>query len=404
MRKNHLGVKIFFIIIIAIISASIFILVRKIENIPDETYVFDLNEFKPKNDFPISMKIRDNVTEVSMICNEKCKKYKVDIKVFGIKYKSVNVNVLPRVKVIPSGEEIGVYLKTKGVLVIDTGFVADETGKKVSPSEGIIKPDDYIVSLNGIEVGTKSQLIFLINKYGENDINLGIKRKDKLINVKITPVKTAENKYQLGIWIRDDSQGIGTLTYVTEDGQFGALGHGISDVDTGKLLESEDGILYMANVWGIRKGSNGEPGGVLGSINYEDTNILGTITDNTSLGIFGKLNIEKLENAKSSNPIDIKLKKEIKTGKAYIRSSVSGKVIDYEIEITKIHPNTKSKTKSMEIKITDKELLDLTNGILRGMSGSPILQDGKMVGAVTHVFVNEPTKGYAIFIENMLEH
>lgn len=304
--------------------------------------------------------------------------------------------------VYPCGFPIGVYLETDGVMVIGTGTVKSVDGLTYEPSLSKIYPGDYILAINDIDINSKSQLLFLINKYGNNDVILTIKRNNNTIDIKISPVQVSETEYKLGIWVRDDSQGIGTMTFITNSGLFGALGHGISDVDTGELLNAAGGTLYGADIWGIKKGESGNPGGLYGVINYEDKNILGEINSNTNIGIYGSIDPSELVNRFDLDPIKIATKDEIKTGKAYIRSCVSGEIKDYEIEIEKVNPDCKT-NKGIVIHVTDEELLMLTGGIVQGMSGSPIIQDGKLIGAVTHVFVKDSTKGYGIFIETMLE-
>lgn len=384
---------------------SIFFLKHLIEKeIPDEVNVFAGDEIVINTSLPISYTLPEKYKEVLAVSKNEQNYYYVKIKLFGIiPAKNVKVKVIEKKEVIPCGFQIGIYLHTKGVLVIDTDNVTDVNGITTSPAKNIIMPDDYIVSLNNISVSTKSQLIFLINKYGKDDIILKIRRKNAEIDVKIKPVCTGENEYKAGIWVRDDSQGIGTMTYIDEDGNFAGLGHGINDIDTGNLLDSKNGILYRANIWGINKGKEGTPGGLLGSIEYEESNELGKITNNTNNGIYGKIN-EKFINEYTDKlePMSIGLKQEISEGRAYIRSGISGEIRDYEIEIKDI--DYSSENKGMVIKITDENLLTLTNGIVQGMSGSPIIQNGKIIGAVTHVFVDDPTRGYGIFIENMLEH
>lgn len=318
-----------------------------------------------------------------------------------IHFKDVEVNVIQNQKLIPCGIQVGIYLQTKGVMIIGTSSVNGIDGMKHEPANNIARPDDYIVSLNGIAVSSKSQLIFLVNKYGNQDIVLGIKRNGNYLEVKITPIQTAEEEYKLGIWVRDDTQGIGTLTYITEDGYFGALGHGISDVDTGALLSSENGTLYNADIWGIKKGESGNPGGLLGSIEYEADNVIGKIADNNSHGIFGTADKKLIEECKYP-ALPIGLKQEVVSGPAKILCALQGEVEEYEIEIVSVDYANNEKSKGMVIQITDPKLLSKTNGIVQGMSGSPIIQNGKLIGAVTHVFVKEPTKGYGIFIESML--
>lgn len=303
--------------------------------------------------------------------------------------------------VYPCGFPIGVYLETDGVMVIGTGTIVGMDGVTYEPSLSKIQSGDYIVKINEIDVSSKNQLIFLINKYGSSDIILTVRRNDKLIDIKISPIKVTDQEYKLGLWVRDDSQGIGTMTYITSKNDFGALGHGISDVDTGELLNAAGGTLYGANIWGIKKGESGKPGGLYGVISYEDKNILGEITNNTSIGIYGSIEIEEVIDKFDLKPMEVATKEEITVGRAYVRTSVSGKIKDYEIYIDSVDLECES-NKGMVIQITDRELLELTNGIVQGMSGSPIIQNGKLIGAVTHVFVKDSTKGYGIFIENML--
>lgn len=371
--------------------------------IPDEVNAFSEESVNITSSLPVSYSADGRVLETSAVTeNGELRHYSVTAKLFGIiPVKKVDVNIIPDTKLIPCGLQIGIYLHTNGVMVIDTGDVTDINGNKSCPAENIIKADDYIVSLNGMAVCTKSQLTFLINKYGNEDIVLGINRNGELINVRVTPVCTGANQYMAGIWVRDDSQGIGTLTYVTEDGHFGGLGHGISDVDTGMLLSSNEGILYSANIWGIKKGESGNPGGLLGSIVYEKDNEYGEILKNTGVGIFGEAN-NKLLSECENEAMEVGLINEIEKGKAYIRCMLDDEMTDYEIEIQKIDYSNSKKNKGMVIEITDERLLDKTNGIVQGMSGSPIIQNGKIIGAVTHVFVDDPTKGYGIFIENMI--
>lgn len=206
----------------------------------------------------------------------------------------------------------------------------------------------------------------------------------------------------MGIWVRDDTQGIGTLTYVDEEGRFGALGHGISDVDTGELLSIADGNLYDAQILGIRKGEKGNPGELSGLIRYEAGNILGEISENRKNGIFGTMEASQLKNM-NLEKVPIGYKQDLKTGPASVFCRTDGEVKEYAAEITRIDLNHEDSNKSFVIQITDKELLEKTGGIVQGMSGSPVLQNGKLFGAVTHVFVQDSTSGYGIFIENMMD-
>lgn len=325
----------------------------------------------------------------------------------NVPQKSVSASASERTLLYPCGFQVGIYLQTKGVMIIGTDQVTTGSGVNYSPAYQKVQAGDYITKLNDIDVSSKNQLTFLVNKYGSDDLILTILRNGKKIKVRITPVCTGENEYKLGIWVRDDTQGIGTMTYLTEDGNYGSLGHGISDIDTGELLKSEGGLLYEANVWGIKRGQAGYPGALYGMISYETGKRYGAIDANTEIGIYGNLakdkKAEALIKAYALTPVETAATKDIKAGKAYLHSYVSGEACDYEIEIEKIDKE-RTDNKGLIFKVTDERLLSLTGGIVQGMSGTPILQDGKIVGAVTHVFVNDPTRGYGIFIETMLAH
>ncbi len=376
--------------------------------IPDKINIkADSDEMYELN-IPAAASVVSADSSVSVINNNLCVKtnekgkYRVDVKLFGIfNFKSIDINVIENMRVIPCGYPVGIYLETDGVMVIGTGEVVGMNGNVSNPAENKVNSGDYITSLNGISVNSKSQLSFLINKYGNSEIILGLKRNGKNTNVKIKPVETGIMEYKAGIWVRDDTQGIGTLTFITENDKFGALGHGISDIDTGELLASDKGILYEADVWGIKKGENGRPGGLCGVIQYEENSILGEIDANTNQGIFGSIN-KKIYDSIDMEGVDICLKQNVKKGRAKIRCYVENKFKDYDIEILNVDRNSLDGNKGLVIQVTDPELLRITNGIVQGMSGSPILQDNKIVGAVTHVFINDPTKGYGIFIEDML--
>ena len=316
----------------------------------------------------------------------------------------VSVNTTGNAQIYPCGFPIGIYLQTKGVMIIGTDGVKGENGLNYNPALNKVQAGDYITKVNDIDVSSKSQLLFLINKYGEKSIVLTLNRNGKEIQVKVTPVKTGDNEYKMCIWVRDDTQGIGTMTCLTREGNYAALGHGISDIDTGELLNSEGGILYQAHVWGIKKGESGSPGALYGMISYENQKMLGDISKNTSIGIYGTLKSEEqkqeLIDKYGLESLEMESHDNIEKGKAYIRSYVSGEACDYEVEIEKINENS-SKNKGIVLKVTDERLLKLTNGIVQGMSGTPIIQNGKWIGAVTHVFVNDSTMGYGIFADVM---
>lgn len=304
-------------------------------------------------------------------------------------------------KVLLGGIPVGIYMETKGVLVVDTAEIADESGHKACPAEHIVKSGDYIMSINQNPVSTKRELVQCVKNLQDEKVVLQMRRDNEEIKVSLDAVQNKRGEYQLGIWVRDDTQGLGTLTFVTKDGRFGTLGHGIHDADTGSMMEIAEGNLYDAGILSVTRGKSGTPGGLEGMIVYSPSNLLGDITKNSDLGIYGTLDIDKLE-MKNKRWVDVAERSEAKTGKAYVYCDVDQEVGRYEIEIEKINIWNKSSSKAFVIRVTDKELLEKTGGIVQGMSGSPIVQNGKFVGAVTHVLVDDPTKGYGIFAETML--
>ena len=317
--------------------------------------------------------------------------------------KEVSVQVVERKKVIPGGVPIGIYIETEGVYVVGTGEVEAEDGLNYEPAYHVVESGDYILAVNGRKINGKEDLIACVQENQSDTMILKLLRKEEVIQVRLHAVKAKDEEYKLGIWVKDDTQGIGTLTYLTEDMKFGALGHGITDTDTGELLETSEGSLYDTTILEIVKGERGTPGEISGMITYSNRHIKGSIEENTLAGIYGTAK-KSLQDELKEEWMETAFKQEIQIGKAYIRSAVSGELKDYEIQIQELHLNEDDVNKGMIFQVTDPELLALTGGVIQGMSGSPIHQNGKLIGAVTHVFVNDPTKGYGIFVENMLEH
>lgn len=365
-----------------------------------------------RDQIPDQMKISDQeeITELfhpvftDLVKAQKEGEYTLSYRLFGkIPLKTVEVTVVPRKKVYAGGTPIGIYLETDGVLVIDTGTITGKDGRECCPAENIVRSGDYIQAVNGESVSTKEELIACIGKNNGDDLILEVERKGEQVQLSVTPVLDQEGKYRAGIWVRNDTQGIGTLTYLEEDGSFGALGHGISDVDTGELLDVKGGTLYDADVVSVVKGKQGSPGELSGVIHYSEGYKIGEIEKNEKNGIFGKVSsLPAL--VRDTKMYEVAHKQEVQTGKASILCSVDGACKEYEIEIKEIRVNGKDVNKGMVIEVTDPELLEKTGGIVQGMSGSPIIQNGRIAGAVTHVFVNDPAKGYGIFIENMMDH
>lgn len=328
--------------------------------------------------------------------------YTIECKLFGvIPVKNIQVDVVERSKVIPCGSPVGIYMKTRGILVVGTGAVNGMDGVDYEPAASVVQSGDYILGVNGNSISDKKELISRINESGGSDITLEVQRKGEITDLKVTPVMTGASEYKTGIWVRDDTQGIGTLTYVDENGNYGALGHGISDVDTSTLLSLQEGKLYPSDIISVVKGEKGVPGELAGVIRYDENEVMGSITANTEAGIFGKVT-DSFKSQLKGTPIEVGLKQEIETGPATILCTVDGTVKEYDIEIEKVLLNSSDVNKSMVIKVTDEELLQKTGGIVQGMSGSPIIQNGKLIGAVTHVFIQDSTSGFGIFAENMI--
>lgn len=317
-------------------------------------------------------------------------------------FKEIKVTPADSSSVFVSGNTVGIYMETEGVLIIDTGEIMSEEGKTQEPAKNIVKPGDYIVAFNEEKITNKKELIRDLALIDGENVTLEVVRNGETIPVSLSPVKDIKGEYKLGIWVRDNTQGIGTLTFVDSQGKYGALGHGISDVDTGDLLNISAGALYQAEILGIQKGSSGSPGELSGLIRYEPERIIGDIRGNSKNGIYGDF-FGSTENL-SLRKMEVAYKQELQTGPATILCCVDGNVEEYEAEITKIDMNHEDTNKSFVIRVTDPELLDLTGGIVQGMSGSPVIQNGKFAGAVTHVFVQDSTSGYGIFAETMLEN
>lgn len=327
-------------------------------------------------------------------------KLDVNLSLFGkLTVKDMTVNVIPKTTVIPIGKAIGMKLYTDGVLVVG---MSEINGKKPYENSGI-QEGDRIVEINHEKVDTTNELIETVNQSNGKVIEVKYKRDEETITTSIEPVKTDDNQYKLGLWVRDAAAGVGTMTfYEPSSGMFAALGHGITDIDTSDLIQIANGELVTTNILSIVKGEKGSPGEIRGTI--ENGVSFGSIYKNTKYGVYGSIINKNKLGQNSSNEMEVALRNEIKTGKAQILCELQdGKVETYEIEIQKLFINNNEDNKSMVIKVTDKRLLEKTGGIIQGMSGAPIIQNGKFIGAVTHVLVNDPTVGYGVFADIMIK-
>ena len=372
-------------LIMFLILLTVYIYVIVIDNIPEVVTVFEGEKFEIQTIFGIKINIENKEQEAvltSSILKEKAEfsqkgKNTIEVSLFDkFKIKDIDVNVIEKTNVIPIGKLAGIKS------YINSG----------------IEEGDVIISVNDNKVNSTTELVKNVNDAKGSTVEIEYSRNGESKECSITPVETEDGGYKLGLWVRDSAAGIGTITlYEPQTNAFIALGHGITDIDTSELINISTGELVTTKVLSVIKGKNGEPGKIQGTVEKQQN--IGTIYKNTGFGIYGT--VKNLQNLKHNNSkeMEVALRDEIKTGKATILCSIdnSQEAKEYEIEIEKIYKNNNYDNKSMLIKVIDKELLEKTGGIIQGMSGSPIMQNGKFCGAVTHVLVNDSTQGYAVF-------
>ncbi len=303
-----------------------------------------------------------------------------------------------RQKLIPGGMNFGVKFFTDGLLVVGTADVTTPAGLCSPAKDSGIKVKETIISADGKKLSTSEELVSTVDQSKGKEMVLAVKDQDgNERQVKVKPVLSSETgKWCIGVWVRDSTAGIGTVTYINGfTGDFGGLGHGICDVDTGSLMPVGKAYVVDVNITAIDKGDTRTPGELKGNFGKE---VRGEIFKNTHTGVYGVFSTLP---AALRQPMEIAKKKEVTEGKATVLCQINGKVGEYDIEIVKVYKDS-GDTKNFLIRVTDPALLEATGGIVQGMSGSPIIQNGRLAGAVTHVLVNDHTKGYGIFIENML--
>ena len=394
------------IVVILIIS---YVYICSIISIPENIVIFEGDNLNLKIATGLSLSSRNQQTVLtaSNIGTKKIDKEGIDklnLNLFGgIKLKSVNVAVIPKTTVIPLGTAIGMKLYTKGVLVVGMSQINTDNNEKTKPYENSgIEQGDMILAINNKEVSNTDELIGEVNNSNGNSIKIKYLKNNETLETSITPVKS-KNEYKIGLWVRDAAAGGGTLTfYEPSTNSFMALGHGISDIDTEKIVEISNGELITANIVSIKKGEKGKPGEMKGTI--DSGNKIGEISKNTNLGVYGNVTNKSYLGIDSNNEMEVATRSEIKEGRAQIICQLDNNERNkYNIEIEKIYTMNNEDNKSMLIKVTDEELLNKTGGIIQGMSGAPIIQNGKFVGAITNVLVNDPTQGYAIFADMMIK-
>lgn len=316
---------------------------------------------------------------------------------------TASVDVVSERVLVPGGQSVGVRMDVKGVLIVGLEEIETEDGERVNPGiKAGLQIGDMILEVNGTKVYKAAEVQELVNEI-QGDVRLKVKRKDETLNIQLTPVQAKEDHlYKLGVWVKDKTAGIGTLTYYDPVNQsFGALGHAIVDPETGSVLSVDKGQLLQAQVQSIQEGEAGTPGEIRG-VFYEAESPLGGLEKNTAYGVFGNT-YHPLENALYDKPLVVGTQDQVEKGKAYMLTTLDDNKLErFEIEIEKIDHQSEPSDKGMVIRVTDDRLLEKSGGIVQGMSGSPIIQNDRIIGAVTHVFVNNPQKGYGIFIEWML--
>lgn len=401
--------KIFKMLLLVFFLLIIYIYTIVISNIPNKLVIFEGESINMKTLAGLSIKSKESTIETASTSGNKISetvgKQTLEVSFLdALKVKNIDVNVLPKTTVIPVGNIAGVKLYTSGVLVVGMSEIEGNDSKKYKPYENTgIKEGDTIIKIDDKEISTTEDLIKTVNMSNGEDIKVKFIHQEETKECSMTPVRTNNSEYKLGLWVRDSAAGVGTVTfYEPSTKTFGALGHGITDIDTNELINISSGEFITTRILNITKGESGEPGKIQGTV--ENQKNIGTISKNSKFGIYGKVDNLASLNIDKSKEVEVALRDEIKTGKATILCSLdNGQPKEYEIEIQKIYKENNYDNKSMQIKVTDQRLIDKTGGIIQGMSGAPILQNGKFVGAVTHVLVNNPLEGYAVFGDIMLK-
>lgn len=385
-------------LIILVMLVILLAYVTNITSIPNSLILFENEELNLKTILGIkleeSIQVDAGISNLSgiqeKINNTKSKEYHLSL--MGVNLKTITTNIIPTTKVVVLGELVGLKLYTKGVLVVGMNEIKGEDEKIYKPYEDAgIEQGDSIVEINNKEVNTTEELVACVSECKGNNIYVKYIKDGELLETKIKPVKTSKNTYKIGLWVRDAAAGVGTVTfYEPSSNSFAALGHGIQDIDTQELVNISNGEFVTAEIVNIDKGQKDNPGKIEGTI--DEKAIIGTIYSNTDYGVYG-ISTNNSLNINKKQTVEVATRREIKTGKASIICTLeNGKQEEYEVEIEKVYVNNNENNKNMVVKITDKELIQKTGGIIQGMSGAPILQNGKLIGALTHVLVSNPEK------------
>lgn len=390
--------------ILIIVLLILLIYVSNITNIPDSILLFKGENFNVKT--ALGIKINENAdkkiiqTSADIDTENFVEKKTLSVSFLNIfTIKEIEINEIPQAEVVPLGNIVGLRLYASGVLVIGKTEIKGEKPYKTST----IKEGDLITAVNSKKVETTTDLITSVNDSKGNSIEITYVREGIIYTTTIEPVKTDKDEYKLGLWVRDGAIGVGTISYYEPSTKyFAALGHPIIDTDTGEIVSIKEGELVNASVISIKKGEEGNPGEIKGSLKSDEK--IGQISTNTEFGIYGTLDNLSSLNIDKENKIKVALREEIKTGDAKVLLTLEDGIRkEYDVKIKKIYKNNDKDNKSMLIEIVDEDLKNLTGGIIQGMSGAPLIQNGKFIGAITHVLVNNPELGYAVFGDLMIK-
>ena len=406
MKKYKFLFGLFLIILLLII----YVYTLYFQFIPDNIVMFEGETLSFKNFFGLNTSLIDDDEVVQVSSNNNDKILDSGKKTINISFlnnvfvKKVNVDVLPRTKVIPVGNIAGIKLYTSGVIVVGMTEIEGIDNKKHKPYENSgIEEGDTIISINKKRINSVDDLVKNVNLANGESVEVQYLHNEKTLECFIQPVKTLKQEYKLGLWVRDSAAGVGTVSFYEPTTRlFGALGHGIVDIDTEQLIDISSGEFVTTRILNIVKGEKGKPGRIQGTVDNQSN--IGIVSKNTRFGIFGKVDNVSSLNIDNSKEMDVAFRKEVHTGNAKIMCSLeNGKVEEYDIQIEKVFKDNNYDNKSMSIKVVDERLINKTGGIIQGMSGSPIIQDGKFVGAVTHVLVQNPKQGYGVFADMMIK-
>lgn len=416
--KKRLGITLAALVTLLNFSAP----VQLIKNIPDELRVLDGQSYAINFNLPGGIEVKgENVEVVGSTAGQTLAEVndghtplelkssggsgQLELSLFGIlPLKTIDVKVIESQSLLVGGQSIGVTLYTRGALVVGTAEITDENGDLHNPAqEAGLLPGDVIISAEGMTIEDSEHLSQIISNSKSESIPLTVERNGETLEITITPVKDMlDDTMRLGIWVRDSTAGVGTLSFCDPTTmKFGALGHAITDLDTGTTLMVKDGEIMHSRILDVTKGERGQPGELKGTF-LDNQEVMGSISKNTQFGLYGTC-YDLPENPIYPDPLPIGVQSMVTTGPATILTTLDDEGIkEYDCEIVEVNRQSKPTAKGMVVKITDKDLLERTGGIVQGMSGSPIIQNGRIVGAITHVFINDPTRGYGIFIEWML--